>query len=536
MSSLRKIGAYEILDKLGEGGMGEVWRARDVRLNRFVALKTLPADIAGDANRRARFEQEARALAALNHPNIVAVYDAGQDNGQAYMVSELVEGESLRAILQRGRMPPRKAVDAAIQIADALAAAHSAGIVHRDLKPENVMVARDGRVKVLDFGLAKQTLPAPGENTPTVALSQPGMVMGTVGYMSPEQVRGEALDHRSDIFSFGCVLYEMIAGKRAFEASSSVETMHAILHNEPSEPDPNEAPMPPALESIVRRCLEKSPAQRFQSAADLAFALRAIAAGSSPSVQPALERPRARHGRWLWLAAALCGALALFAAGFILRGLTSRREPPRYQRITFRRGLVSNARFTSAGGNIVYSASWDGGPMRTYLATAGTPEARDLGLPDGCVLLSVSAGDEIAYVSGPYAPNGAGTLGRTTLSGGQMRPWLENVIMGDWSPDGSTMAVLLSANGKFRIEYPIGHVLLDNLEYRPQAIRVSPDGNLVAYAHYTGKNNVIGISIVDRNRQDAVFGRCFGRNLRCARSRNHVDAGRPRDLVPFLRH
>src|ERR1700722_14615751 len=213
------LGNYEIFDKLGEGGMGEVWRARDERLHRTVAVKILPADVSGDASRRARFEQEAHALAALNHPNIVAIYDIGSDDGRAYIVSELVEGESLRTSLNPGALPVRKTIDLAGQIADGMAAAHALGIVHRDLKPENVMVTRSGQVKVLDFGLAKQSPSAAGAYAETVAMSvsEPGMVMGTVGYMSPEQVRAEPVDARSDIFSLGCILYEMPAGRRAFQ-------------------------------------------------------------------------------------------------------------------------------------------------------------------------------------------------------------------------------------------------------------------------------------------------------------------------------
>jgi serine/threonine protein kinase len=204
--SLTSLGNYDILDKLGEGGMGEVWRARDRRLQRIIALKILPRDVAADPARRARFEQEARALGALNHPNIVAIYDLGEDDGRAYLVSELVEGETLRAMLDRGLLSLRKALDIATQIADGMAAAHALGIVHRDLKPENVMIARTGQAKLLDFGLAKQSVPAAGENAATIALSMPGAVMGTVGYMAPEQVRGETVDARADIFSFGCVL------------------------------------------------------------------------------------------------------------------------------------------------------------------------------------------------------------------------------------------------------------------------------------------------------------------------------------------
>src|SRR5947209_8684061 len=253
----RKLGNYEIVDKLGEGGMGQVWRARDARLSRSVAIKILPPDVAGDPVRRQRFEQEARALGALNHPNIVAVYDIGQSDGQAYIVSELVEGESLRALIERGPVTGRKLLDIATQTADAVAAAHALGIVHRDLKPENIMLARDGRVKVLDFGLAKQNAPQTTEETATIALSQPGMVMGTVGYMSPEQVRGEAVDARSDIFSFGAILYEMLSGHRAFAGATPVDTMSAILHADPPDLAQSTVPIPESVERIVRHCREK---------------------------------------------------------------------------------------------------------------------------------------------------------------------------------------------------------------------------------------------------------------------------------------
>ncbi len=228
----RKLGSYEVVEKLGEGGMGEVWRARDTRLNRSVAVKVLPTGMADDPARRQRFEQEARSLAALNHPNIVAVYDIGQSEGQAYLVSELVDGESLRKLIERGPVSGRRLADIAVQAAEGIAAAHSLGIVHRDLKPENIMLTRDGRVKVLDFGLAKQNL-AGGEEAATVLLSQPGMVFGTVGYMSPEQVRGEPVDARSDLFSLGCVIYELAAGRRPFEGKSAADTMSAILTQDP---------------------------------------------------------------------------------------------------------------------------------------------------------------------------------------------------------------------------------------------------------------------------------------------------------------
>ncbi len=247
-----KLGHYEIVGKIGEGGMGQVWRAKDARLNRSVAIKILPEDVAGDPARRQRFEQEARALGALNHPNIVSIYDVGQSEGRAYIVSELVEGESLRTAMESGPITGRRLIEIATQIAEALAAAHALGIVHRDLKPENIMISGaqvgvPGRVKVLDFGLAKQNITSPGGDAATMLLSQPGMVLGTVGYMSPEQVRGENVDARSDIFSFGCVLYEMATGKRAFEGGSAADVMSAVLREEPRE---SAGAMTPALEAI----------------------------------------------------------------------------------------------------------------------------------------------------------------------------------------------------------------------------------------------------------------------------------------------
>ena len=505
-----RLGNYDILEKLGEGGMGEVWRARDERLNRTVAVKILPKDVAGDPVRRARFEQEARALAALNHPNIVSVYDAGQENGQAYIVSELVDGEPLRAVIERGRIPLRKITDFAVQIADALAAAHAVGIVHRDLKPENIMITREGRVKVLDFGLAKQTVAAKGDSTATMALSQPGMVMGTAGYMSPEQVRGEPLDHRSDIFSFGSVLYEMLTGKRAFHAGSSVETMNAILREDPPEFDAGQAAMPSALATIARRCLEKRPEQRFQSAADLAFALRSTTTTSASGMQPVAQAP-ASAARMPWLRPALyaAGAVVLFLAGFLVHGRLSPRELPAFQRITFRRGLVTNARFTPDGRNVVYSANWDGGPGRIFLAIPGNPEARDLDLPNGSVLLGVSSKEEIAFLMGPYTVDGSGTLSRSSISGGQMRPWLDGVRNADWAPDGSSMAVLREVNGRYRLEYPIGKVLIDHLSYPLLAMRVSPDGSRIVCAHYQD-GSAIGLTLVDQNGTKKFLGQVSG--------------------------
>ena len=270
-----RLGPYEIFGLIGKGGMGEVYRARDTRLDRTVAIKVLPAEFSAQEERLRRFEQEAQVLGALSHPNLLAIHDVGAQNGTHFLVSELLEGESLRQRLEEGALPVRKAMDLGVQIAKGLAAAHEKGIVHRDVKPDNIFLTRDGRAKILDFGLAKQSsTEGSGENaTITAVATQPGMVLGTAGYMSPEQVRGKPADARSDIFSLGAILYEMVAGLRAFQRDSSVETMNAILKE---DPPPISGNIPPAIERVIRRCLEKGPEERFQSARDLSFALEAL--------------------------------------------------------------------------------------------------------------------------------------------------------------------------------------------------------------------------------------------------------------------
>ena len=294
-----KLGPYEILSPLGAGGMGEVYRAKDSRLGREVAIKVLPESMANDSEALARFEREAKAVAALSHPNILALHDFGNENGIAYAVMELLEGETLRARLNAGMIPPRKLAEFARQIAEGLAAAHEKGIVHRDLKPENLFVTKDGRMKILDFGLAKVQATAAeysSENTPTRSVGTgPGMVMGTVGYMSPGQVRGEPADHRSDIFSFGAVLYEMASGKRAFKRNSAVETMSAILKDEPPELEPASGKtLSAGVRRIMEHCLEKDPGHRFHNARDLAFALESASGDSGASSSGAIPAARGR--------------------------------------------------------------------------------------------------------------------------------------------------------------------------------------------------------------------------------------------------
>ncbi len=291
------LGPYEIPAPLGAGGMGEVYRAKDPRLGRDVAIKVLPASFSQDADRLRRFEQEARAAGLLNHASITAVYDIGSHEGAPYVVQELLEGETLRAELSSGGFPPRKAIEYAREIAEGLAAAHEKGIVHRDLKPENLFVTRGGRVKILDFGLAKLTEAETGGQAtsfPTATPTEPGVVMGTLGYMSPEQVRGKPADARSDIFAFGAVLYEMLSGKRAFHGDSAGETMASILKEDPPELSVSNQTITPGLERIVRHCLEKNPERRFQSSSDIAFALQSLSESSGTAVSGALV-PRSRR-------------------------------------------------------------------------------------------------------------------------------------------------------------------------------------------------------------------------------------------------
>jgi tetratricopeptide (TPR) repeat protein len=320
LTSGTKLGDYEVKSLLGSGGMGEVYRARDSRLGRDVAIKVLPSFLSADSDRLRRFEQEARAAAALNHPNILAVFQMGTYEGAPYLVSELLEGETLREQIKRGHLFLRKAIDYGVQIARGLAAAHEKGIVHRDLKPENLFVTKDGRVKILDFGLAKLSQPQSSSEHSALTLTEgtePGVVMGTVGYMSPEQVRGQTADHRADVFAFGAILYEMLAEKRAFQKPTSPETMTAILNEDPPGISQITANIPPALQRVVRRCLEKNPEQRFQSASDLAFALDALSeSGGSAYSAMAAKGATGAGRRWKAIVPAAVAVLALSVGGY----------------------------------------------------------------------------------------------------------------------------------------------------------------------------------------------------------------------------
>jgi Tol biopolymer transport system component len=496
LTSGTKLGPYEIQGSLGAGGMGEVYRARDSRLERTVAIKVLPASFSADRDRLQRFATEARAAAALNHPNILSIFDIGDDHGAPYVVSELLEGETLRDRLRSGPLSSRKAIDYALQVARGLAAAHEKGIVHRDLKPENIFLIHDGRVKILDFGLAKLTRPeAPSDSdeAPTVqAATEPGVVMGTVGYMSPEQVRGKAADARSDIFAFGAILYEMVSGKRAFHGETTADTMSAILKEEPPELSETARNVPPALERIVRHCLEKHPSQRFHSAGDLAFDLEAmtgISATSSKSGAEAIARPRFAGSRSVMVMAAagvVVLAATMLGVGMWLGRGKGPAPPPEYQQITFRTGSIGNARFTPDG-SIVYTASWEGGDQQMYLARTDENGAREMGLKDA-ELLSISKSGELAIRlnsqnHGGYAT--VGTLARVPLSGGTPREVLDNVQDADWAADGQNLAVVryVPETSHWRLEYPVGKVLYDDINWISHP-KISPDGKWLAFADH----------------------------------------------------
>ena len=488
-----QLGPYTIQSQVGAGGMGEVYRARDTRLGRDVALKILPESFARDGDRLRRFEQEAQAVAALNHPNILAIFDVGDRNGAPFLVSELLEGESLRAALDLGPLRQRKVIEYAVQIANGLAAAHDKGIVHRDLKPENLFLCRDGRVKILDFGIAKLAGKA-GEEldgaTMTGSQTAAGVVLGTASYMAPEQVRGEPVDARTDMFAFGAVLFEMLSGKRAFQRNTTAETMTAILKDDLPEVTDVQPPMAPALDRIIRRCLEKIPEHRFQSAKDLAFALEALSQISSASNSGAQAVIEARKG-WsrrkpVAIAGAIFAAAATLGLGWWMGRAGGAVPPPEYQQITFRTGAVGNARFTPDG-SIVYSAAWDGGVNQLYLARAGDNGATELGLKNA-ELLSISKNGELAVRLNGFGLGGyanAGILARAPLSGGSPREVLDDVEDADWAADGENMAVVrfIPENSHWRLEYPIGKVLLDSITWISHP-KISPDGKWVAFADH----------------------------------------------------
>ncbi len=502
-----RLGPYEILAPLGAGGMGEVYRAKDARLGREVAIKVLPASFSADADRLRRFEQEARAASALNHPNIITIHDIGSSDATSYIAMEFVDGTSLRELLASGPLTTKRMLDVGAQIGEGLAKAHSVGIVHRDLKPENVMVSKDGFVKILDFGLAKlfQAPTDQASGMPTVIQdTQPGTVMGTVGYMSPEQASGKPVDFRSDQFAFGSILYEMATGKRAFQRDTGAETLTAIIRDEP-EPVAQINPKAPApFRWIVERCLAKDPDERYVSTRDLARDLKSVREHISEAVvsggTPSVEAPRRRG-----LSRVALGA-ALLAAGLLTGVLAARRlmktEPPSFRQLTFRRGEIQSARFASDGQTVAYSAAWEGRPLEIFFHRLESPESRPADVPAG--LLAVSMSGEMAISlnrhpvsTSPYARTGR--LARVGIGGGAApRDILEDVQCADWSPDGQSLAIVRDVGGRNRLEYPVGKTLYETAGWISHP-RVSRRGDMIAFCDHSRFGDDSGsVAVVDR--------------------------------------
>jgi len=503
------ISHYRILEKLGGGGMGVVYKAEDTKLGRFVALKFLPPELSADAPALERFRREARAASALNHPSICTIHDVGEDRGRHFIVMECLEGTTLKHRIEGHALKISQALEWGIQISDALDAAHSSGIVHRDIKPANIFITNRGQAKVLDFGLAKlspqKTMVAgavDGSNAPTVAfqdhLTSPGTALGTVAYMSPEQALGEDLDGRTDLFSFGVVLYEMVTGALPFGGNTSAAVFNAILNQTPTAPLSLNKEVPPKLEEIINGALEKDRELRYPSASALRTDLKRLkrdldstssrTSAATPSAGPPVTRMAAARPqrRWQPFVAGFAVALAAVAiAAFMLGQRAGRTSPPSYHLLTYRRGILRMARFAPDGQTIVCSATWEGKPTEVFATRPESPESRPLGLT-GAEILSISSQGEMALLLGSRQVKSwihSGTLARVPMAGGAPREVLENVQWADWSPDGNNLAVVREVGGRNRIEYPIGKVLYETGGWISHP-RVSPRGDQVAFLYH----------------------------------------------------
>ena len=493
-----------------------VYRALDTHLDRPVAIKVLPSSAIASPDRRMRFAQEAKSASALSHRNIITIYDvdAGEIDGQAvdYIAMQFVAGKTLDRLIGRKGLRLDDAMRYAIQLADGLAAAHEAGIVHRDLKPANVIVSEQGELKILDFGLAKLSEPETADAfaaTESVHLNvpletEPGIIIGTVAYMSPEQAEAQKVDARSDIFSFGAVLYEMVTGRRAFLGGSKLSTLASVLSKEPEPFRAGEDNVPHELERIITRCLRKDPRRRWQSMADVKVALEDVLEDlQSKKEEPAKQTSRNVPGLKLLVWSSLI--LMAVVAGAFLGWRTLRQPAPSFERLTYRRGDVSAARFSPDGQTVLFSAQWADEPMTIFSMRPGSRESRSLDLPEGRVL-SISSSGEMAILMGNSLES-AGTLARLPLSGGAPREVLENVNDADWSPDGANLAVSHTVGRRTRIEYPIGTVLYEKEGRPPYDLRVSPKGDQLAFFEFDNAIGDFAVSVLDLHGNKRVLSR-----------------------------
>ena len=506
VSSGTRLGPFEILAPLGAGGMGEVYRARDTRLDRIVAIKLLPSELVNAPGRRVeRFRHEARAIARISHSNICTLYDVGEDGPALFLVMEYVEGATLARRLEDGPLLLPVALRTAVQVADALDHAHRHGVVHRDLKPGNIMLTRDS-VKLLDFGLARirerdEQLPTDATNS---ALTDAGTIVGTIPYMAPEQIEGHEVDARTDVFSFGVVLYEMVCGRRPFVGDSRASLMAAIVAADPPTVSSLQPRTPASLDRLIVRCLAKDPDDRWQTARDLAAELRWIADAPSGTAMAAPGPTRRPRRAALW--GAMAGAVVTAAVGAAsVPWMWPGPAAPRYQQVTYRRGAVSSARFTPDGRSFVYSASWEGQSYAAFLGRRESPDVRDLQLKDARIL-SISRAGDMAVLFGPQSISrafGVRTLAQIPMAGGARRDVLEGVVDADWIPGTDALAVIRDAGGgrRWTVEFPVGKTVHE--ARAAWSLRVSPDGNRLAF--FEGPGGVFdgvpesSITVVDKS-------------------------------------